>query len=113
MSRSTQFIGLTDDAKNFVSKLDKIESYNSTIGMFGEEIPLGMWRSENCTYKEVVVATPWSSGPMIFTAVATYFDNHEPKKDPNVDKPDSIYFDWVLNPTLTEEVDEIRGHYYV
>ena len=72
MSRSTHFVGLTDDAEKFVNNIKKLNIKNETHGMFLESIPLGVWIDQFSIYKEIVVAEPWSSGPMIFTALGVY-----------------------------------------
>jgi hypothetical protein len=76
--RSTQFVGLTKVAEDFVKDLEQLESDHSTSGMFEEEIPLRKWvlhpkikswgREGECI-REVVQTVPWSSGPMIFTCL--------------------------------------------
>ena len=72
--RTTQFIGLTDACKKLVENLERkeIPSY-STIGMFDEEIPLGVFydKEENIRLVEFEQASPWSSGPMIFTGLCS------------------------------------------
>lgn len=60
MSRSTQFIGLNLPAQNFVNNLTAVSTLNKTSGMFGEDIPLGVWEDKYNVYEEEVVATPWS-----------------------------------------------------
>jgi len=78
MSRSTQFIGLTDDARAFVGGLEAIGRYVGAHGMFGEDIELGQWRdADGNRYREVVQADPWSSGPCIFTCVEMRFASEE------------------------------------
>ena len=90
MSRSTQFIGLSQEALQFVNEncykepvvtcdccghskggqfITKLNRH--TVGMFEEELPLTTffinkdgWAKE---VKEVEQCSPWSSGPMIFT----------------------------------------------
>lgn len=78
MSRSTQFIGLTDDARAFVGGLEAIGRYVGAHGMFGEDIELGQWRdADGNRYREVVQADPWSSGPCIFTCLEMRFASEE------------------------------------
>lgn len=73
--RMTQYIGLTQEAKDFLQsmKATKIDEERYTLDMFDEEVPLGTWeyKSSCCpgmyvTAREVVQCTHWSSGPMIF-----------------------------------------------
>lgn len=83
MSRTTQFIGLSSDALDFISKHNGkvLCEYEGNTGMFDEplmyriyevEIPyeyydVPMIKKE--TYVEVTQAEPWSSGPCIFTCL--------------------------------------------
>ena len=84
--RHTQFFGLSERAREYLSNNAQIrttkicphckipietglikEKYDSTWGMFEEEIPLYRYTLKNGkTVCEVVQATPWSSGPCIF-----------------------------------------------
>lgn len=102
--RCTQFIGLTQAAELFVSNLDPQPSRTKARGMFDEEIPLGSWTDGTAVYNEVVQATPWSSGPMIFTKLRqvlrgdTYFD----------------LYCWVMDPTVEgQEYDPEKGTFWV
>lgn len=82
MSRSTQFIGLNSQAKEYVQDLEKIETDNYTLGMFDEEVKLGKWKApkeishvEYPTFlMESVQQAPWSSGPMIFTCLNIHIE---------------------------------------
>ena len=107
--RTTQFIGLTNDGYNYISKCKSLKSDLKTQGMFFENIPLGRW--ENKMFKEiqeVVQCSPWSSGPMIFTKLVGYFHNDKKLKNP------INLFEWVLNPELSgEEYDQEKGQYWV
>jgi hypothetical protein len=70
MSRCTQFVGLTCKAQKFVETLTYLGSPNRTFGMFEELIPLQQFVDDKGTiYEEFEQAAPWSSGPMIFTAL--------------------------------------------
>lgn len=78
MSRTTQFIGLTKKALDSVMELTDLHQINGmdelknvTHGMFDEEIALGVWKNEDTGehFFEFEQASPWSSGPMIFTAL--------------------------------------------
>jgi hypothetical protein len=115
--RTTQFIGLTRKAHDFVQNLKQLDSDTHTCGMFGEEIPLRKWESPpefHVSYpndkripviREVVFATPWSSGPMIFTCLE--FDYLNGGK--------TEFFQWVTNPLLKggQEYDEEIGELWV
>jgi hypothetical protein len=94
MSRSTQWIGLTTTATEFIEKncyknpvvtceccghstggefLTRVDRH--TDGMFDEKLPLHTYFMHSpsdheetvIVVKEVVQCEPWSSGPMIFT----------------------------------------------
>jgi len=89
MSRTTQFIGLSPKANEFLEthNYKQLCTYHMTEGMFSEPIMGGIYECilqrqggyscpgneymEHCreTYIEVVQAEPWSSGPMIFTCL--------------------------------------------
>jgi len=84
--RMTQFVGLRPEATEFLDKnaeqqiaetcphchqptrhKPSREVYTKTDGMFGEEIPLHEYALRNGeTWREIVQAEPWSSGPVIF-----------------------------------------------
>ena|SRR3990167_5530619 len=116
MSRSTQFIGLTADAKDYIRDFKPLPSDRNAIGMFGEEIPLGKWEENrirtryphqtNAIIREVVQTSPWSSGPMIFTCLEIFLN----------DIPDDYHcqcFNWVYNPGLNSEFNYTLGHFNV
>lgn len=71
MSRSTQYIGLTTKAKQYVDNLKPLLVKSTTWGMFSEDISLGVWTDESGRHfcMEFVQVSPWSSGPMLFTAL--------------------------------------------
>jgi hypothetical protein len=75
MSRSTQFIGLSDRAKAFIAdnQLQVVSSDDEeTIdGMFGEPVHTIQYYyvGGHLAYKEYIQAEPWFSGPMIFLAL--------------------------------------------
>jgi len=127
MSRSTQYIGLTKRAKDFLETHSAIEidENNFTEGMFNEEVPLGVWKiTLKCTsnssdredeieiYKirEIVQNVPWSGGPMIFTCLELEYGHENNKVQ---------CFEWVTDPTLRErewggeEYDREEGTYWV
>lgn len=115
MSRETQFIGLTRLAEEFVKDLEALPSDTSTSGMFGEKIPLSCWKlpdtekfkhaneREGSCIREKVQATPWSSGPMIFTCLEIDFGN-----DAKVD-----VLQWIDDPRVKGEVDKGQGRFWV
>jgi len=115
MSRSTQFIGLTKEATKYVKSLESLASDTKTLGMFNEKITLGKWklpkefssdRPDACI-REIVQATPWSSGPMIFTCLSIFFGNCTPK-----DKGISI-LQWIEDPRVKGEFDQENGRFWV
>lgn len=99
--RETQFIGLNKLADIFVQDaVAKKEYKGHTLGMFGEELPLGQWVKNGHTYTEVLQCAPWSSGPMIFTCLK--------------DEQGIELFAWTFDETLsTETVDYATGSYHV
>lgn len=118
MSRSTQYIGLTKKAQEFVSNLKPIQENNFTTGMFDEEIPLGSWEHpEKGIVREVVQMEPWSSGPMIFTCLAWDFGNKVEiieGKEQFVRDDSVTMFEWVNNPEVKDmEVDYEKGECWV
>jgi hypothetical protein len=111
--RTTQYIGLTATAAKAMAAFEPIRSYKGslyaeevkpyvTIGMFGEEIPLGMWMDDlGNVYREVLQASPWSSGPMLFTCIEV--NGILPEK-----------WKWMEDLLLTTEtVDKLNGRYFV
>jgi hypothetical protein len=88
--RITQFVGLSTEAEDFlaenVSMIDTrpcphcgeptekeretVDEKRHASGMFMEEIPLQTFKlKDGRTAREVVQASPWSSGPVIFTCL--------------------------------------------
>lgn len=109
--RTTQFVGLTNDAEKFVSSLDEVESSAETFGMFQEKIPLRRWEWPGAKrqrfLQEVLQDSPWSSGPMLFTCLEViYIQDGEEQKSGTI-------FNWVPDPTVTGECDSRTGRYWV
>jgi len=104
MSRETQFIGLTQAAKNFVAQCIPIPHDSFTLGMFEEEVPLRKWEmhglllypDRDMCIREVVQEAPWSSGPMIFTCLELDWGNGMK----------TMAFEWIHDPTLGREFQE-------
>jgi len=74
MTRSTQYIGLNNLARDYVKNALSVEKYEMTEGMFDEKIMGRIYHmsvpegpNKEYIFKEVVQFTAWSSGPMIFT----------------------------------------------
>ena len=106
--RTTQFIGLTERAREFVKDAIILPSTNVTYGMFDEEISLGMWEKNGFHFVEVVQTEMWSSGPMIFT--------HLRWINPQQNNADYGYcFSWITNPALMggAEYDPKHGEYCI
>lgn len=117
MSRTTQYIGLNEYAKNFVRNAIKTEIIpNMATGMFDEPIegtryymPVPKGPNTSYYFDEEVQAEPWSSGPMIFTCLR----GHLVKECGQVIDMDEN-FCWMLDPSLEgQEYDEMTGRYYV
>lgn len=127
MSRSDQFIGLTDEAKKFMDELQgtpgaiiessKIGEYVYTFGSITGlkvTIPVEQTKHEvnkQHIYEEVIQREVWSSGPMYFTHIKhTLIKNCGQKIDMG------YYFSWVDNPNLKKfnmEFDSVKGHFYI
>jgi len=117
--RSTQFVGLTKRAQEFVEKLTPLPSDRKTQGLSSEDIELRRWawpqslypirveeRLKTACIREVVQAVPWSSGPMFFTCLE--LDWGFPDRNPNTNFTKVLQ--WVEYPSLAF-VDEhgVRG----
>lgn len=114
MARSTQYIGLTDRAKNWVSNNSiSTENYEMTFGMFGETIEGCIYQLNNpynskCIWivKEVVQMELWSAGAMIFTHLRITSTQSDPDAD-NLDL--GTVLSWIIDPMLDIEVDYENG----
>jgi hypothetical protein len=92
MARWTQYIGLSKEATEFLSKnkVKELSKWEMTMGICSEpvygtiyEVTIDSNDPEDCyppsfgheviTYAEVEDVTPWSSGPMIHTALRNLF----------------------------------------
>jgi hypothetical protein len=110
MSRSTQYIGFTKKAWDFINKLTDLNyiehiecKENVTDGMFGEDIPLSTWKDKDgVIYTETLQVSPWSSGPMLFTYLKTSYGGN--------------IFLWKEDQSLKDkhvELDHEKGTYYI
>jgi len=112
MGRSTQWIGLTARGQAFVVGLKSLPSDKRADGMF-ETIPLGKWEAPASLgekakiVREVVQASPWSSGPMIFTMLVIEY--HQSGGDVFTED----CFQWIQDPTVTAEFDQKNGSFWV
>jgi len=119
--RCTQYIGLTDRAKEYVKDLKEMESDESTHGMFPdvEVIKLRRWDvpekfkgdiwPDRCI-REVVQAVPWSSGPMIFTCLEVDLANC--LNDPKAARIKIL--EWIHDPSVEgSEFDAETGRFWV
>ena len=120
MSRSTQFIGLTAKAREFVKDLQEEISDVVVQGMIDDEYLLGRWKapefvahSYHPSYiQEVVQITAHSSGPMIFTCLLVIFKWDDPRCSDDI----GHIFEWIHDPTLKEkhlELDQETGSMWV
>ena len=107
--RSTQFIGLTKRAEEFVKKLTPLPSDRKTHGLAEEEISLRRWawpqklypikfkeRLKTACIREIVQSVPWSSGPMFFTCLELDWGFPDRNPDSNFTK----VLQWVDDPSL-------------
>ena len=116
-TRSTQYIGLTKAAHEFVKSLKSLDPDTHTNGMFDEKIPLRRWavpenmpafdglqdRPTACI-REVVQASPWSSGPMLFLCLEADYGNDAKAQ----------MFEWINDPNLHgSEYDQETGRMWV
>ncbi len=114
--RTTQYIGLNDYAKNLVKDAIRVEvNPKMTFGMFEEDVPGKIYFCKDIRnpdleirYEEVEQASPWSSGPMIFTCLKGTFVNVAGQ---TIDL--GMHCQWMLDPTVKGEYDEKTGRYYV
>ena len=105
MSRFTQYIGLTEKAREHVSMMKELSpNPEITTGIADEPVPGGKWKDENGTvWEEIVQAIPWSSGPMIFTCLVN-------------DRGTKRYFEWTeadYNENNNQEYDQHKGIIYI
>lgn len=98
--RSTQFIGHTNSVKSFLSFCKKGEYISTVEGMFDEEVyDLHYYTDNNgIVWEEFVLASPWSSGPMIFLGI----------KNKN-----NLVMGWKLDRNTKGEVDWEKETYFV
>jgi len=111
--RTTQYVGLTKAAKTFVSSLKELPSDSNTSGMFSENIPLKKWeihpmfaasvQREDACIREKLQDSPWSSGPMLFTCLEIDYGNGA----------QSTAFEWVHDPTVSNEYNQESGALWV
>lgn len=80
MARTTQYIGLNAKAMAFIKEnhlvprepndAPKDVMHGHKAGMFEEDVSMGSWTDhDGNAWDEVMQASPWSSGPMIFTCL--------------------------------------------
>lgn len=116
MSRSTQYIGLTQAARDFIRDrgLRAVYSthhetlaqrgtpqFNYDEGLCGEPVPYGIWEdpATGARFEEKLQDCPWSSGPMFFTHLV-----HD----------QGTVGSWTLKDRgCGEYADEAAGEYYV
>ncbi len=116
MSRITQYVGLTDAAKEWVkSALSKETNPKMTFGMFDEDVPGHIYhmpvpKGPNDKYRAVeeLQTSPWSGGPMLFTHLHLFLT-----KECGQELDMDYAFSWVYNPGLDGEYDPEKAHYNV
>jgi hypothetical protein len=106
MARLTQYIGLTKRAMMFVAGLQLLSTERTVHGTCGEIITLKEWLGEpafsaGSLIREVVQATPWSSGVMMFTCLEVEYPNGERKQ----------FAQWITFPDV--EFDKEAGTFWV
>ena len=113
MSRLTQYIGLNNLAREFIKNALSVETYPMTEGMFEEIIkghiyhmPVPEGPNAEYIFKEVVQASPWSSGPMIFTHLQCTLT-----KEIGQVCDMGEYFSWMRVPDSDVEYDPDLGTY--
>lgn len=109
--RTTQHIGLTEDALKWLTHAIKTETYKMTTGMFGETVygniyhmPASTGPNRKLIAKEVVQHNLWSSGPMIFTHLEITLVKESGQKVSM-----GYYYSWVTSPMLNDEYDQRTG----
>lgn len=115
--RTTQFIGLNDYARKWLEQRKLL--YQTTViigyGMFEEPIHGLVCHLESdypdvnvyLKISEVIQASPWSSGPMIFTHLKAELQ----KKEGSLCDM-GFYFSWMMDPSLKgQEYDYETGRY--
>ena len=115
MSRSTQYIGLNDYAKEWVKKAVKTDTYEMTTGMFEEPVLGRIYTMPTEKYgnaivaKEVVQASPWSSGMMIFTHLELTL-----VRESGEEEGFDTAFSWMADPSVaSQEYDRTTGRFYL
>lgn len=110
MSRSDQWIGLTDDAKRYVDGLTStVETPPRIVEPAFNLYPytLDCWTKivdgHSIWAREVLQSTPWYSGPMYFTCLELDYNNGFKIR----------CFEWVNNPETEGEFDPAKGHFWV
>ncbi len=121
--RTTQYVGLNKFAQNLVKNSTRREiNPRMSVGMFEEDVSGQVFFveppeseqdfNEYYKYTEVEQASPWSSGPMIFTCL-----KWEIKKKSGEMLDVGLVCQWILDPGLDRSVhgeyDSASGRYYV
>jgi len=120
MSRSTQFIGLTKKAEEYVRDLEELESDSYASGMH-ENIPLRRWKLSKKDFgnsseeigaclREVVQDYRFSSGPMIFTCLES--DTRE-GYETSLKRWKDCFLKWVEDPRVEDEFNQEKGTFWI
>jgi len=114
--RTTQYVGLNKYAHDWLEGR-VIETFDKNLcrGMFNEQVQGTIYHVQaenpiNLMYiaEEVVQDMPWSSGPMIFTALRVKLlkkNGHEVTMED--------WFRWMLDPNVTAGYDYETGRYFL
>lgn len=118
MTRTTQYIGLTNAAKKYISNARRVEKHVIGMGIGYEDVHGSIYyldppNGSNVEMKlvEEVQEAPWSSGPMFFTHLKYYLI-----KESGQEVDCGFIYSWVVDPVLSgtdQEFDEEAGTYYV
>jgi hypothetical protein len=112
--RTTQYIGLTSAAQRWVEgalRKETYEIYKGWENVYGSVyyMPPPEGPNKVLVAREVVQASPWSSGPMIFTHLLITLI-----KDSGQEIDCGFYYSWVVDPMSKEsEYDPDLGTFFV
>jgi hypothetical protein len=112
MARSTQYVGLTQAALEFLVGASPDTPPEPLYGMFDEEVPVGAWSNVGlfARVEERLQVAPWCGGPVLLTHLVGFFYN-----DPELENPVE-FLGWVVDPRTgngTGGVDRKSGIYWL
>ena len=73
MARFTQYMGLSDEAKVFLSDAKLVSKFKGSKGIASEPVHFSIYEKNNLSFIEITQTVIWSSGPMIFTCLLNAF----------------------------------------